>query len=221
MIAFSRGSGAAKPSASSAISAPTGIASARSWADAGAAQPGQKGRCWNQDPIPRSSPFSIRKSLMQQPGTGPAIRLRDRDGLRRVSSGSGRSAECIQERKLFINIDHHESNTRYADINWVSPKEPSTGELIFRLLKAANWPITPRFPIACLPRFRRTRDRFSIRRTRPATYHVAGELVKRGANLARDLRRSLSILSVVARAAAQAVYNRFRLTHKTRSPISG
>ncbi len=54
----------------------------------------------------------------------------------------GKAGACIGQRKLFINIDHHASNTRYADINWVSPKEASSGEIIFRLLKAANWPIT-------------------------------------------------------------------------------
>ena len=31
-----------------------------------------------------------------------------------VSSGWARSAQCVANRKLLINIDHHESNTRYA-----------------------------------------------------------------------------------------------------------
>ena len=35
----------------------------------------------------------------------------------------GTVGACITKRKLFINIDHHESNTRYADINWVSARE--------------------------------------------------------------------------------------------------
>jgi len=50
----------------------------------------------------------------------------------------GKVATAISRRSLFINIDHHASNTRYADLNWVSEREPSTGELVFRLLKIAH-----------------------------------------------------------------------------------
>ena len=46
------------------------------------------------------------------------------------------------EQNFLINIDHHESKTRYADVNWVSAREPSSGELIFRLLQVAKWPVT-------------------------------------------------------------------------------
>ena len=50
----------------------------------------------------------------------------------------GKVGRLIADRKLLINIDHHESNTRYGDLNWVSAREPSTGELIYKLLRAAK-----------------------------------------------------------------------------------
>ena len=55
----------------------------------------------------------------------------------------GVAGPAIANRKCLINIDHHPSNTRYGDLNWISAREASTGELIFRLLQAAQWPITP------------------------------------------------------------------------------
>ena len=53
----------------------------------------------------------------------PKIRLCHRHGLRQLRA-PGQAGQCIADRKLFINIDHHESNTRYADMNWVSAREP-------------------------------------------------------------------------------------------------
>ena len=41
----------------------------------------------------------------------------------------GRLGKYIAHRKTFINIDHHESNTRSSHVNWVSPREPSTGRV--------------------------------------------------------------------------------------------
>src|SRR5688572_9999015 len=98
---------------------------------------GKKVCCWNQDPVPQKLTFLDPKKLLQTPEPGrqfDCVIATDAASLERL----GIVAECIKERKLFINIDHHKSNTRFADVNWVSPKEPSTGELIFRLLKVAN-----------------------------------------------------------------------------------
>jgi len=93
--------------------------------------------CWNQDPIPRKLAFLDPDHLLQPPKPGrqfDCVIATDCASFERL----GTIAPCIEQRKLFINIDHHESNTRYADINWIAARQPSTGELIFRLLRAAN-----------------------------------------------------------------------------------
>ncbi len=121
-------------------------------------------------------------------------------------------AECIQERKIFINIDHHTSNTRYADINWISAREPSTGELIFKLLKAANWPITPQISDCLFTAVSTDTGSFQYPTTRPGTYHVAGELVKRGANLARICDEVYQSYPLSRARLLKHVYSTFRLT---------
>ena len=40
-----------------------------------------------------------------------------------------------------INIDHHETNPGFGDINWVVDDAASSGELVFELLQQANKPI--------------------------------------------------------------------------------
>ncbi|MBN2198759.1 MAG: DHH family phosphoesterase [Candidatus Aminicenantes bacterium] len=44
-----------------------------------------------------------------------------------------RSGQKHVEGYFKINIDHHYTNDRYADINWVEPEAPAVGEMAFRL----------------------------------------------------------------------------------------
>jgi bifunctional oligoribonuclease and PAP phosphatase NrnA len=174
---------------------------------------GKKVCCWNQDPIPQKLAFLDTKKLMQPPEPGrefDCVIATDSASLERL----GTVAECIKERKLFINIDHHRSNTRFADVNWVSPREPSTGELIFRLLKAANWPIDPAISDCLFTAVSTDTGSFQYPTTRPGTYTVAGELVKRGANLAKICDEVYQSYPLSRVRLLKLLYNRFRLTHQ-------
>jgi len=42
-----------------------------------------------------------------------------------------------------INIDHHYSNTPYADINWIDPEAPAVGEMVFDLSRFLGITLTP------------------------------------------------------------------------------
>jgi bifunctional oligoribonuclease and PAP phosphatase NrnA len=145
---------------------------------------GKKVVCWNEDALPQKLKFLDPDGLFQKPKRDKkfdCVIATDCASFERL----GKVAKCVGHRKIFINIDHHESNTRYADINWVSAREPSCGELIFRLLKIARWPITK--PIADLLFTAVSTDTgsFQYATTRPGTFHTGAELVTRGANLAK------------------------------------
>jgi len=174
---------------------------------------GKNVTCWNQDTLPAKLAFLDPKKLIQTPEKGrqfDCVIATDCASLERL----GTTAECITERKLFINIDHHASNTRYADINWIAAREPSTGELIFRLLKAANWPITPAISDCLFTAVSTDTGSFQYPTTRPATYHVAGELVKRGANLAKICDEVYQSYPLARVRLLRHLYNKFRLTHE-------
>ncbi len=174
---------------------------------------GKKVLCWNQDPLPHKLAFLDPKKLFQPPAPGPrfdCVVATDSASLERL----GTVAECIQDRGLLINIDHHPSNTRYGDLNWVSAREPSAGELIFRLLKAANWPITNAISDCLFTAVSTDTGSFQYPTTRPATYHVAAELVKRGANLARICDEVYQSFPLSRVRLLKHVYNNFRLTHQ-------
>ena len=177
------------------------------------ANAGKKVWCWNQDAIPQKLAFLNTKMLMRTPEPGRSfdcVIATDAASLERI----GTVAECISDRKLFINIDHHKSNTRFADINWVSPREASTGELIYRLLKVANWPIDPAISDCLFTAVSTDTGSFQYPTTRPTTYNVAGELVRRGADLARICDEVYQSYPLSRVRLLKLLYNRFRLTHQ-------
>ena len=84
---------------------------------------GKKICCWNEDVVPQKYKFLNPDGLFQKPKRGrkfDCVIATDCASFERL----GKAGDCIANRKTFINIDHHESNTRYADINWVSAREP-------------------------------------------------------------------------------------------------
>ena len=124
----------------------------------------------------------------------------------------GKAGKCIAHRKMFINIDHHESNTRYADINWVSAREPSCGELIYRLLKVARWPITRPIADCLFTAVSTDTGSFQYATTRPGTFHVGAELVTRGANLAKICDEVYQSYPLSRARLLKHIYSQFRLT---------
>ena len=163
---------------------------------------GKKVACWNEDAVPQKYKFLNDDGLLQKPKRGlkfDCVIATDCASFERL----GNVGPCISHRKLLINIDHHESNTRYGDINWVSAREPSCGELIYRLLEAgalAHHPADCRLSLH--GRFHRHRlvsichDPARHVPRRRGTGHARGESRE-------NLRRGLSIVSALARTAAQ------------------
>ena len=173
---------------------------------------GKRVVCWNEDSVPDKLAFLKGSDFFEKPRRGKkfdCVIATDCASFERL----GKVGSCIAKRKLFINIDHHASNTRYADINWISAREPSSGELIFRLLKAANWPITPAVADCLFTAVSTDTGSFQYPSTRPATYHVAGELVKRGANLEKICDEVYQSYPLSRVRLLQHMYNHFRLAH--------
>ncbi len=176
---------------------------------------GKKVACWNEDTIPQKYEFLDPDHLFQKPKPGSrfdCVIATDAASFERL----GLVGPCVAKRKLLINIDHHQSNTRYGDVNWVSAREPSTGELIFRMLKGARWPITKRIADCLFTAVSTDTGSFQYSTTRPGTYHVAGELVRRGANLAKICDEVYESYPLSRARLLRHVYSHFRLTDQNK-----
>ncbi len=177
---------------------------------------GRRAICWNEDPLPRKLGFLDTSNLFRLPKSGQkfdCVVATDCASFERL----GRAGQCLGQRRLLINIDHHSSNTRFGDLNWVEPGRPSTGELIFGLLKSLNWPVTS--PVAdCLYTAISTdTGSFQYPSTLPETHAVAGQLLKAGANLERICRFVYQSSPLSRVLLLRHVYSTFRLAHEDRT----
>lgn len=143
---------------------------------------GKKVYCWNADEIPDKLVFLDPEGCMRKPRAGcsfDAVVSLDCASFERL----GPLGEKVANRKHFINIDHHESNTRYADINWVVGHASSTGELIFQLMQWARWEVTPKIAACLFTAISTDTGSFQYRGTTPETFEMAGKLLEFGVDL--------------------------------------
>lgn len=176
---------------------------------------GKKVACWNENSLPQKYRFLDADGLFQKPKRDFKF-----DCVIAVDCASfdrlGTVGRAIAKPKLLINIDHHESNTRYGDLNWVSAREPSTGELVSRLLKVARWPVTKPIADCLFTAISTDTGSFQYSTTRPGTLHIAGELVARGADLARICDEVYQSYPLSRARLLRHVYGKFRLAHGDR-----
>jgi bifunctional oligoribonuclease and PAP phosphatase NrnA len=173
---------------------------------------GKRVVCWNVDPVPQKLAFLDTAGLFELPAAGrrfDCVVATDCASFERLGS----VGQAVGRRRILINIDHHPSNTQYGDLNWAEPGLPSTGELIYRLLKFARWPVTPAIADCLYTAISTDTGSFQYSSTLPETYAVAGQLVKLGANVARICEIVYQSYPLSRVRLLQHVYNKFRLVH--------
>ena len=171
--------------------------------------------CWNEDPVPQKLRFLDAGGLVQAPQPGlkfDCVVATDCASFERL----GKVGPCVEARDVLINIDHHQSNTQYGDINWIAAREPSTGELIYRLLKAAGWPITRPIADCLFTAISTDTGSFQYPTTNPETFQVAGELVQGGASLGKICEEVYQSFPLSRVRLVKLLYHRFRLIHQDR-----
>ena len=83
-----------------------------------------------------------------------------------------------------INIDHHASNTKFGRINWVDARTGSASELVYRLIRAADRPLTPLVASLLYAGIHSDTVGFSLATTTASALHAAADLVAAGARVA-------------------------------------
>ncbi len=171
--------------------------------------------CWNQDLVPPKLMFMDPQRLLQQPKAGlkfDCVIAVDAASYERI----GTVVDAIEDRKVLINIDHHPSNTRYGDLNWIASNASSSGEMVFQLIKAARWQVTPEIADGLFTAISTDTGSFQYPSTSPDTFKIAGELVKRGASIARICDEVYQSYSLSRVRLLRRVYNQFKLTDENK-----
>lgn len=98
-------------------------------------------------------------------------------------------AEPLHEAaRLVVNIDHHQDNTKFGDLNLVEPFASSTAEVIQGVLAEAGWPLTREIADALYVGMVTDTGRFGYANTLPGTHRAAAALIEAGVDPARMSR---------------------------------
>jgi phosphoesterase RecJ-like protein len=56
---------------------------------------------------------------------------------------SGSGVRHIASHATLVNVDHHPSNSRFGDVNVIDPHASAVGQMVFEMLEAFHYPVTP------------------------------------------------------------------------------
>jgi phosphoesterase RecJ-like protein len=120
-----------------------------------------------------------------EPGEPPEVFVAlDCSNLERLES----LAPIARASGILINVDHHEDNTEYGDINLVDERASSTAELVFRVFRANGWEIDPAVATCLYTGLFTDTGRFQHPNTTPEAFRIAYELALAGAEVSRVAR---------------------------------
>ncbi|HZY40697.1 MAG TPA: bifunctional oligoribonuclease/PAP phosphatase NrnA [Anaerolineae bacterium] len=114
-------------------------------------------------------------------------------------------SELPAPRPPLINLDHHVTNTRFGQINWVDPSATSTAEIVLEAIDLLGAPLTSDIARCLLHGLVGDTLGFRTPNTTPTQLHIAQRLMEAGAslNLSMDYqfnRRSLALICLWGKA---------------------
>ena len=86
----------------------------------------------------------------------------------------------FEKSKKTFNIDHHETNDAYADVNIIYPKASATGEVLYEICKKLNWEVSRDCAICLYTAILTDTGGFRFSNTSQKTMIYAGELLSYG-----------------------------------------
>jgi phosphoesterase RecJ-like protein len=81
-----------------------------------------------------------------------------------------------------VNIDHHVSNPGYASLNLIDAESPATAQVLYEIISALKWPLTPEVAANLYVGIMTDTGNFRYRQTTAHTFEVAARLVAAGAD---------------------------------------
>jgi phosphoesterase RecJ-like protein len=98
------------------------------------------------------------------------------------SANEDRGVKGLRDRSpetVVLNIDHHHDNSRFGTLNCVDATASSTAELLWHIMTAAGWTITPRIAECLYTGILTDTGGFTFGNTTPTTHRVASDLLSR------------------------------------------
>lgn len=97
-------------------------------------------------------------------------------------SRAGNIIQKLNEECRFINIDHHQDNEGFGEINWVDQQASSVGEMVGEYFDAVGYEIDPQSAMQLYTAILTDTGRFRYNSTSARTMEIAGKLIASGAD---------------------------------------
>jgi len=146
-------------------------------------QLGKDVQMWNDDGCVERFTFLPGAHLLQRPPADPqdfdvAIMLDTA-----VKDRGGCCVRAVKHAGLWINLDHHVSNPRYGDLNFIDATSPATGQVLFELFRTGDLPLTYEMADNIYVAISTDTGSFQYPNTTARTYEIGAELVRLGVNV--------------------------------------
>jgi phosphoesterase RecJ-like protein len=179
-------------------------------------QLGKDVTAWNEDGVLEKFRYLPGSELITQPPAEPrsfevAIVLDNA-----VENRAGTARTAIAHADMWINIDHHHTNSRYGDLAYVDSTAPAAGQVLYELFRQCDLPLTYEMADNLFVAISTDTGSFQYPSTTARTYEIAADLIRLGVNvgnLSQKMyesypRRRLELL--------RALLNVLRLTSRDR-----
>lgn len=139
---------------------------------------------WNEDGLPDSLAFlSCSEKISFPPAEAPEIDVAIAlDTATKVRLGDANLIAAAKA-KLWVNIDHHISNPRYGDVNYVDATSPATGQIVYDIIQHLGMPLPDGARDAIYVAVSTDTGSFQYDSTTARTYRMAADLMDRGLNV--------------------------------------
>lgn len=123
----------------------------------------------------------------------------------------GESTDIFRNAKMTANIDHHASNTKFAQLNWIEPNVSACGEIIYKLGRLMEAKITANIATDLYTAILTDTGGFKFENTKAETLRICADLIEAGADSTNIYKRcyeskSFAMIKLQAKAVDQAVF---------------
>ena len=165
---------------------------------------------WNEEGMTEKFRYLPGSDLVQRP---PEHGKHDFDVFVALDTSTkerlGRVLKTMGTVGTFLNVDHHVSNHRYGDLNYIDDTAPATGQIVYDYLIEAGAPITPAMAENLYAAISTDTGSFQYDKTSSHTFRLVADLVEKGVNvpeLSRKMygsypRRRLELLKALLNSA--------------------
>lgn len=146
---------------------------------------GKEVAVWNHDGAMEKLRFLPGSELIERPPAAP----RDFDVALVLDTSTqprlGDALQAVGRAKLWINLDHHVSNTGFGDLVYIDISAPATGQIIDELIRAGGFPLGREIAENLWAAIATDTGSFQYSNTSARTFEIAAELIRAGVDVGR------------------------------------